>query len=73
MSTSLLEVVTLDVRDAVAAEQGGADRLEVVADMAADGLTPDPATVAAIAKECALPQMVMLRPRTGLTVTAAEL
>ena len=31
MSTSLLEVVTLDVRDAVAAEQGGADRLEVVA------------------------------------------
>ncbi len=71
MSTSLLEVVTLDVRDAVAAEQGGADRLEVVS--GADGRTPDPATVAEIAKECALPQMVMLRPRPGFTIEAGEL
>jgi copper homeostasis protein len=77
MSTSLLEVITLDVRDAVAAEQGGADRIEVVADMAADGLTPEAATVAAIAKECALPQMVMLRqgpgPGSGFTVSPAGL
>ncbi|GAA3138008.1 copper homeostasis protein CutC [Nonomuraea salmonea] len=61
MTGSLLEVIALNVRDAVAAEQGGADRLEVVADMAADGLTPSPETVAAIAAECPLPQMVMLR------------
>ncbi|MFD0479343.1 hypothetical protein ACFQ0B_72660 [Nonomuraea thailandensis] len=40
MTGSLLEVIALNVRDAVAAEQGGADRLEIVADMAADGLTP---------------------------------
>ncbi|GAA3474788.1 copper homeostasis protein CutC [Nonomuraea roseola] len=57
----MLEVIALDVRDAVAAEQGGADRLEVVADMAADGLSPAAETVAAIARECPLPQMVMLR------------
>ncbi|MEU6727966.1 copper homeostasis protein CutC [Nonomuraea wenchangensis] len=69
MTGSLLEVIALDVRDAVAAEQGGADRLEVVADMAADGLTPSPETVAAIAAECPLPQMVMLR--CDATFTAA--
>ncbi|MFC4059327.1 copper homeostasis protein CutC [Planomonospora corallina] len=61
MTGSLLEVIALDVRDAVAAEEGGADRLEVVADMAAGGLTPAVETVAAIAAECRLPQMVMLR------------
>ncbi|MEV8632985.1 copper homeostasis protein CutC [Streptosporangium sp. NPDC051023] len=61
MTGSLLEVIALDVRDAVAAEEGGADRLEIVADMASDGLTPAAETVAAISKECALPQMVMLR------------
>ncbi|WP_219467426.1 copper homeostasis protein CutC [Nonomuraea rhizosphaerae] len=67
MTGSLLEVIALDVRDAVAAEQGGADRLEVVADMAADGLTPEPETVAAIAAECPLPQMVMLRREANFT------
>ncbi|MDF5753976.1 copper homeostasis protein CutC [Spongiactinospora sp. TRM90649] len=72
MTGALLEVIALDTRDAVAAEQGGADRLEVVADMASDGLTPAAETVAAIAKECALPQMVMLRPGPGFTVTDEE-
>ncbi|MEV7012852.1 copper homeostasis protein CutC [Streptosporangium sp. NPDC051022] len=61
MTGSLLEVIALDVRDAVAAEKGGADRLEIVADMASDGLTPAVETVAAISRECGLPQMVMLR------------
>jgi Uncharacterized protein involved in copper resistance len=77
MTGSLLEVVTLDVRDAVAAEEGGADRVEVVADALADGLTPEAATVAAIAKECSLPQMVLLRsgarPGARYTVTPTEL
>ncbi|MER6944734.1 copper homeostasis protein CutC [Nonomuraea sp. NPDC000554] len=70
MTGSLLEVIALNVRDAVAAEQGGADRLEVVADMAADGLTPAPETVAAIAAECPLPQMVMLRCDAGFASDA---
>ncbi|MFC0555333.1 copper homeostasis protein CutC [Planotetraspora thailandica] len=73
MTGSLLEVIALDVRDAVAAEEGGADRLEVVADMASDGLTPSADVVAAIAKECGLPQMVMLRGGAGFTVTPREL
>lgn len=69
MTGCLLEVVALDVRDAIAAEKGGADRLAVVADIAAGGLTPAAETVAAIAKECALPQMAMLRPGGDFTVT----
>ncbi|GGK83599.1 copper homeostasis protein [Sphaerisporangium melleum] len=73
MTGSLLEVIALDVRDAVAAEEGGADRLEIVADMSVGGLTPAPETVAAIAEKSALPQMVMLRSNAGFTVTPGEL
>ncbi|GAA3035662.1 copper homeostasis protein CutC [Streptosporangium longisporum] len=73
MTGSLLEVITLNVRDAVAAEAGGADRLEVVADMASDGLTPAAETVAAIAKESALPQMVMLRGEASFLATPESL
>ncbi|WP_326820745.1 copper homeostasis protein CutC [Streptosporangium sp. NBC_01639] len=73
MTGSLLEVIALDVRDAVAAEEGGADRLEIVVDMASDGLTPAAETVAAISKECALPQMVMLRGEASFLATPESL
>jgi copper homeostasis protein len=36
----LLEVIVLSVEDARAAEEGGADRLEVVRDIHLGGLTP---------------------------------
>ncbi|MFC7218745.1 copper homeostasis protein CutC [Streptomyces polyrhachis] len=61
----LLEVIALDARDARAAEEGGADRLELVADMAADGLTPDPAVFAAVREAVDLPVRVMLRAADG--------
>ncbi|WP_062348302.1 copper homeostasis protein CutC [Herbidospora yilanensis] len=73
MTGPLLEVIVLDVRDAVAAEEGGADRLEVVADMSAGGLTPPAETVAAIAEKCTLPQMVMVRLDAGFTAGDEEL
>lgn len=38
--TALLEVIALGAEDAQRAQEGGADRLELVADMASDGLTP---------------------------------
>ncbi|MCX3286629.1 copper homeostasis protein CutC, partial [Streptomyces sp. NEAU-H22] len=37
---AVLEVIALGVEDAVAAQAGGADRLELVSDMAADGGRP---------------------------------
>jgi copper homeostasis protein len=61
----LLEVIALDADDAAAAEQGGADRLEVVTGMDRDGLTPTLGTVAAIRAATRLPLRVMLRSGEG--------
>ncbi|MBG0854386.1 copper homeostasis protein CutC [Streptomyces spinoverrucosus] len=66
MSTrAVLEVIALDAEDAVAAQAGGADRLELVTDMAADGLTPSAETVAAIRAAVDIPLRVMLRLADG--------
>ncbi|MER7486507.1 copper homeostasis protein CutC [Streptomyces sp. NPDC126497] len=62
---AVLEVIALDAEDAVAAQAGGADRLELVTDMAADGLTPTAATVAGIRAAVDLPVRVMLRLADG--------
>ncbi|MFF4581506.1 copper homeostasis protein CutC [Streptomyces sp. NPDC001389] len=62
---ALLEVIALDVEDAVAAQAGGADRLELVTDMAADGLTPSRETFAAIRSSVDIPLRVMLRGTDG--------
>jgi copper homeostasis protein len=62
---AVLEVIALGVEDAVAAQAGGADRLELVTDMAADGLTPSPATVAGIRRAVDISLRVMLRPGDG--------
>ncbi|MGY1436413.1 copper homeostasis protein CutC [Streptomyces reniochalinae] len=65
MSRPILEVIALSAEDAAAAEAGGADRLEVVADMAADGLTPALETFTAIRAAVAIPLRVMLRLADG--------
>ncbi|MEU3315558.1 copper homeostasis protein CutC [Streptomyces sp. NPDC006687] len=62
---ALLEVIALDVEDAVAAQAGGADRLELVTDIAADGLTPSRETFAAIRSSVGIPLRVMLRGTDG--------
>ncbi|GGW66072.1 copper homeostasis protein CutC [Streptomyces lucensis JCM 4490] len=78
---AVLEVIALDTEDAVAAQAGGADRLELVTEMAADGLTPSPATVAGIRAAVDIDLRVMLRLAdgfaagdvTGLVRAAGEL
>ncbi|MFD9002816.1 copper homeostasis protein CutC [Streptomyces sp. NPDC059582] len=66
MSTrAVLEVIALDAVDAVAAQAGGADRLEVVTDIAADGLTPSAATLAGIRAAVDIDLRVMLRLADG--------
>ncbi|WP_328494899.1 copper homeostasis protein CutC [Streptomyces sp. NBC_00414] len=62
---AVLEVIALDVEDAVAAEAGGADRLELVTDMAADGLTPPVETFAGIRAAVGISLRVMLRLADG--------
>ncbi|MCZ7414913.1 MULTISPECIES: copper homeostasis protein CutC [unclassified Streptomyces] len=65
MSRPILEVIALCVDDAVAAEAGGADRLELVTDMASDGLTPSLETFTAVREAVRLPVRVMLRAADG--------
>ncbi|MFF7728510.1 copper homeostasis protein CutC [Streptomyces sp. NPDC008001] len=67
MSRPILEVIALGPRDAVAAQEGGADRLELVADMAADGLTPALETFAAVRDAVGIPVRVMLRATDGFS------
>lgn len=69
----LLEVIALGPDDAANAEEGGADRLEIVADMSADGLSPDVATVADVRRATALPIRVMLRAEDGFLTSTSEL
>ncbi|MCX5524871.1 copper homeostasis protein CutC [Streptomyces bobili] len=69
---AVLEVIALDARDAVAAQAGGADRLEVVTDIAADGLTPPVPAFAAIRAAVDLDLRVMLRLSDGFAAGDAE-
>ncbi|MGY0024831.1 copper homeostasis protein CutC [Streptomyces sp. cg35] len=64
---AVLEVIALDTVDAIAAQAGGADRLELVTDMAADGLTPSVETFAAIRAAVGIRLRVMLRLADGFS------
>lgn len=68
MSRPIFEVIALDADDALAARTGGADRLELVTDMAADGLTPSRETFAAVRAAVDIPVRVMLRARADFAV-----
>ena len=63
----------LHPRDVPGADEGGADRLFVIADVEAGGLSPEPATVSAVCKETEVPVRVMLRLNDGLSTTGGEL
>jgi copper homeostasis protein len=69
----LIEVIVQTVADAVAAAEGGADRLEVVRDILDGGLTPPLALVRAIAAETPLPLRVIVRENAGYALNPGEL
>ncbi|WP_149824617.1 copper homeostasis protein CutC [Streptomyces tailanensis] len=62
---ALLEVIALDAGDAVAAQAGGADRLELVTDMGADGLSPSVRTFTEVRTAVDIDVRVMLRLADG--------
>jgi copper homeostasis protein len=72
-SPILLEVIVQTVDDARAAEDGGADRLEVVRRVDVGGLTPDLAIVEAIKSTTSLPLRIMLRENGGFETTPEEI
>jgi copper homeostasis protein len=69
----LLEVAAASVEDALAAQQGGADRIELNAALALGGLTPSLGTLLEVKAAAALPVLVLVRPRAGgFAYSAAE-
>ena len=62
---AILEVIACSVADAVEAEKGGANRLEVVSDLDRGGLTPPVELVRAIQDAVNLPLRVMVRESDG--------
>ncbi len=69
----ILEVIVQTVRDARAAQDGGADRLEVVRAIEVGGLTPELAVVEAIKNATSLPLRVMVRENAGFETSDAEI
>lgn len=65
----MLEVIVCSVDDAVAAQKGGAARLEVVRDLDRGGLTPSIAVVKSIKETVDVPLRVMVRDSVGFGVT----
>ena len=70
--TPLLEVIVCSVTDAIEAERGGANRLEIVKDLKRGGLTPSFELVEEIKRAVDLPVRVMLRESVGFETSGED-
>ena len=61
----IVEAAVESLDDALAAVAGGADRLELCANLDAGGTTPSAALITAVREKVELPLLVMIRPRAG--------
>jgi copper homeostasis protein len=60
-----LEVAVYNIESALAASEGGADRIELCSGYAEGGLTPSFAMIEYVKKNVQIPLHVMIRPRSG--------
>ena len=65
MTTPLLEVAANSVASAIAAQDGGAGRVELCAALEVGGLTPSYAQIALARERLRIPLYVLVRPRAG--------
>ncbi len=69
----LLEICTGSLDDALAAQAGGADRIELNSSLLQGGLTPSLGTLIEAKRRLSIPIMCMIRPRGGgFCYTASE-
>jgi len=60
-----LEIAANSLASALAAQEGGADRIELCASLEVGGLTPSYAQIALTRERVRIPIYVLIRPRTG--------
>lgn len=65
MARRLLEVAANSVASALAAQAGGADRVELCTGLELGGLTPSMAQIAQVRERLSIPLYVLIRPRAG--------
>ncbi len=64
-SELLLEITVESLDSALAAERGGADRIELCSDLNHGGLTPSVTTMRKLHEELEIPVFAIIRPRAG--------
>jgi copper homeostasis protein len=65
MARVLLEICCGSIDDAIEAEKGGADRVELCSALFLGGLTPSLGTIQEAKRRLKIPVVVMVRPRAG--------
>jgi copper homeostasis protein len=65
MSRRLLEIAANSVTSALAAQEGGADRVELCENLGEGGCTPSYGTIALARERLRIPLYVLIRPRAG--------
>jgi copper homeostasis protein len=72
MNTPLFELCVESLEASLAAQAGGASRVELCSELACGGTTPDPALLAAVCQAIRIPVYVLIRPHAAHFVFNGE-